>query len=425
MKEKILNNLENPQKLELLYRENNIEFTESFNEIYSEISSLEIAKFWKLRLQADINNLISDETEQSRSGDSFSKRFDLLFTLAAVIICGTIIKIPQISGSNIQNFLTDNLPFIIFPAFTVYYLLKNNAESKKYFVIFSVIIISLLFMNIIPWQEGSHTRILSALHFSFITWLLLGLSYVNFDIRAGRSRMIFLKKNGDVFILTGVLMCAGMLLIMLSVAMFSVIDVRLDKVLEEYVVIYGLVSAPFAANYMIETSPKIINRVAPFISRLFTPLMLIVMTGFLIALVFFAKDPFNNREELIVFNIMLAVIIAVIIFSFSGSAGNYRSVYNKILLLLSFEAVIINTLALSAIIYRLFMFGVSPNRIAVLGANILLFANLIFITLKLIQFIRNKTTSDKVENSMTVMLPYYAVWAVMIAFIMPFLFGFK
>ena len=89
------------------------------------------------------------------------------------------------------------------------------------------------------------------------------------------------------------------------------------------------------------------------------------------------------------------------------------------------EAMIINLIALSAIVYRLFSFGVSPNRIAVLGANLLLFANLILITIKLIQFIRNKTAAENVESSMTVMLPYYAVWALIIAVLMPVFFWFK
>ena len=149
------------------------------------------------------------------------------------------------------------------------------------------------------------------------------------------------------------------------------------------------------------------------------------MTGFLAALVFFAKDPFNNREELIVFNVLLGAIIAVVVFTFSGSAENHRSIYNKILLLLSIEALVINSIALSAIIYRLFSFGLTPNRIAVLGANLLLFSNLILITFKLFQFIRKKAEAESVEKSMSDMLPIYAVWAVIVAVLMPLFFWFK
>lgn len=421
MKEQIISGINDPVTLEKLYRENKTEFRNDFMDIYPQIESSELAKFWNIRLQDDKPDVSPEESSVSSSAG----RFSLIFTVAAAFICGTIFKIPQIFGLNSEYFVIDNAAFVLFPALTVYYLIKNNAEQKKYILLFSVVLAFTIFMNVLPWNGRSDTRILSALHFSFVTWLILGASYVNFDITSPKARMLFLKRNGDTIILTGVLLCAGMVLTMLTVSMFSVIKVRIDKLLENYVVVYGLVSAPLAANYMIERSPKIINKVAPFISRIFTPLMLVVMTGFLAALVFYAKDPFNNREELIIFNILIAAIIAVIIFTFSGNSENHRSVYNKILLLLSVEALVINSIALSAIIYRLFSFGVSPNKIAVLGANLLLFLNLIIITIKLVQFVRSKTSAESVEKSMTDLLPYYGVWAAIVAILMPLFFAFK
>ncbi|MBL8017489.1 MAG: hypothetical protein JNK43_09480 [Ignavibacteria bacterium] len=421
MKEQIISGINDPVTLEKLYRENKTEFRNDFMDIYPQIESSELAKFWNIRLQDDKPDVSPEESSVSSSAG----RFSLIFTVAAAFICGTIFKIPQIFGLNSEYFVIDNAAFVLFPALTVFYLIKNNAEQKKYILLFSVILAFTIFMNVLPWNGRSDTRILSALHFSFVTWLILGASFVNFDVTSPKARMLFLKRNGDTIILTGVLLCAGMVLTMLTVSMFSVIKVRIDKLLENYVVVYGLVSAPLAANYMIERSPKIINKVAPFISRIFTPLMLVVMTGFLAALVFYAKDPFNNREELIIFNILLAAIIAVIIFTFSGNSENHRSVYNKILLLLSVEALVINSIALSAIIYRLFSFGVSPNKIAVLGANLLLFLNLIIITIKLVQFVMSKTSAESVEKSMTDLLPYYGVWAAIVAILMPLFFAFK
>lgn len=421
MKEQIVRGIKDPIILEKLYRENKAEFRSSFMEIYPQLESSELAGFWNIRLQDEG----PDVTFEENSVSSTTGKFSLIFTVAAVFICGTIFKIPQMFGLNTEYFVIDNAAFVVFPALTLFYLIKNNAVQKQYVFIFAAVLSSALFMNVLPWAGRSDTRILSAFHFSFVTWLILGASYMNFDITSPKARMLFLKRNGDTVILTGVLLCAGMVLIMLAVSMFSVIKVRIDSLLENYVVVYGLVSAPFAANYMIESSPKIINKVAPYISKIFTPLMLVIMTGFLTALIFFTKDPFNNREELIVFNILLAAIIAVIVFSFSGNSENYRSVHNKILLLLSVEALIINSIALSAIIYRLFSFGLSPNKIAVLGANLLLFLNLVIITAKLFQFVRNKTASENVEKSMTDLLPYYGVWAAIVAILLPLFFGFK
>ncbi|MEO8512499.1 MAG: hypothetical protein ABI543_02960 [Ignavibacteria bacterium] len=425
MKQEIIDNIENPVILEKLYRDNQTEFTLNFNELYSEIKTFPIAQFWNVRLLEEKNHVAYADNFEETGDNSLSKQFKLYFTVIAAFVCGTIIKFPDMIGYNFQNFITDNGPFILFPALALFYLLKYKADSKKYVFIYSIVLVSAIFMNILPWLENSDTRILSAIHFSVITWILLGAAYINFDFTSRKNRMMFLKRNGDMFILTGVILCAGMLLIMLTVGMFKVIEVRIDWFLEKYVVVYGLVSAPLLANYMIESSPKIINKVAPFISKLFTPLMLILMTCFLSIMVFFGKNPFNNREELIVFNVLLTVIMAVIVFSFSGNSADHKSVYNKILLVLSLEAIIINIIALSAIIYRLFSFGISPNRIAVIGANVLLFSNLILLTLKLIQFIRNKTSPQNVEKSMAQMLPVYAVWAIVVSVFLPFFFSFK
>jgi len=425
MKQKILENLQNPSMLEKLYREDRSLFTNEFSDLYHEIKDIPLAEFWQIRLQEEEIPAGHTEKNSDIPGISGSGKFNLVFTIIAALVCGTIFKIPQIFGLNAQNFVTDNIAFTVLPSLALFYLLKFEAERKKYIIIFSGVLAGVLYMNLLPWQAASQTRILAAVHFSFIMWVVLGAAYMNFDITSRNARMFFLKRNGDTFVLTGVVICAGMLLTMLTVAMFKVIKVRIDDILGDYVVVYGLVAAPLAANYMIESSPKIISKVAPFISKLFTPLMFMAMTGFLIALVFFAKDPFNNREELIVFNVLLGAIISVIVFTFSGNSENHRSVYNKILLLLSIEAMIINSIALSAIVYRLFAFGVSPNRIAVLGANLLLFSNLVLITIKLIQFVRNKASAENVENSMTVMLPYYAVWAVVVAMLMPVIFWFK
>lgn len=425
MKQEIIQNIKNPEALEKLYREDKSGFTDSFSELFPEVKDLPLAQFWQIRLQGEILSESNEEDLSDTQNITPGGKFNIIYTVIAGLVCGTIFKIPQIFGINSQNFITDNIAFTVLPALALFYLLKFEAERKKYIIIFSSVLAGVLYMNLLPWQDGSQTRILSAVHFSFIMWVVLGAAYMNFDITSRNARMQFLKRNGDTFVLSGVIICAGMLLTMLTVAMFGVIKVRIDNILGDYVVVYGLASAPLVANFMIESSPKIINKVAPFISKLFTPLMLIVMTGFLIALIFFAKDPFNNREELIVFNVLLGAIIAVVVFTFSGNSENHRSVYNKILLLLSIEAMIINSIALSAIVYRLFSFGVSPNRIAVLGANLLLFSNLILITVKLIQFIRNKAAAENVESCMTVMLPYYAVWAVIVAVLMPVFFWFK
>ena len=92
---------------------------------------------------------------------------------------------------------------------------------------------------------------------------------------------------------------------------------------------------------------------------------------------------------------------------------------------LSVLTIIINGIALSAISYRLFEYGITPNRIAVLGGNILIFVNLLIVTIQLLKAIKNNTSLTEVQNSIAKYLPVYAVWVGLVTFLLPLIFGYK
>ena len=92
---------------------------------------------------------------------------------------------------------------------------------------------------------------------------------------------------------------------------------------------------------------------------------------------------------------------------------------------LSVLSIIMNGIALSAIVFRLSAYGMTPNRIAVLGGNILIFINLIFVAYRLIRALREKTTLEKVESVITLFMPAYGIWTAFVTFLLPFLFNFK
>jgi hypothetical protein len=72
---------------------------------------------------------------------------------------------------------------------------------------------------------------------------------------------------------------------------------------------------------------------------------------------------------------MLIGVMGIIVFSISETSINRRQKFNELVLfILSIITLIIDLVALSAIFYRLSEYGVTPNRLAVLGSNILIFA---------------------------------------------------
>lgn len=118
--------------------------------------------------------------------------------------------------------------------------------------------------------------------------------------------------------------------------------------------------------------------------------------------------------------------MALIFFSVAEIEKNKKGYYQSILLLvLSILTIIINGIALSAISYRLFEYGITPNRIAVLGGNILIFGNLLLVAVQLVKAIKHNTQLTEVQNSIAKYLPIYAIWVGLVAFLLPLLFSYK
>jgi len=138
------------------------------------------------------------------------------------------------------------------------------------------------------------------------------------------------------------------------------------------------------------------------------------------------KDPYNDRDFLLIFNIMLIGVMAIIVFSVSETSLIRRQKFNELVLfILSIVTIIINLVALSAIFYRLGEFGFTPNRMAVLGSNILIFINLILITIDLCKINFKQSELESVELTISKYLPVYIIWTSFVVFILPFIFGMK
>jgi len=86
---------------------------------------------------------------------------------------------------------------------------------------------------------------------------------------------------------------------------------------------------------------------------------------------------------------------------------------------------VVDGVALSGIISRLAEYGVSPNRLAALGMNILLLANLVLLGLGYARFIRRRLTYQTIVGVQMRYLPVYTVWAAFVVIAFPPLFGFR
>ena len=224
--------------------------------------------------------------------------------------------------------------------------------------------------------------------------------------------------------LSGLILIAGVILAGVTIGLFKAIDLKIDEFYRNYIAIWGVISAPVVATYVIRSYPSVTNKIAPIIAAIFRPLVLITLVIYLISIPFGGKNPYQDRNFLLIFNAMLLGVMGLITFSVSETSVQKKHKFNEIIILLIVAlTLIIDLIALSAILYRVGEFGFTPNRLAVLGSNLLIFCNLIFILRDLYRVNFKQKEISQVAMTIAKFLPIYALWTLLVVFVFPLIFG--
>ena len=418
MKERIKEHINNPEKLEQLYHDDRNAFESGFEEVYSEIEKSELSKFWKIRL--DYNKL-PDKINKSNLLDIFK-------LISVCLITGFLIKIPSIFNVQmIEVFYMKNAGIIVFSGLTIYIVWTNKVfDLKRLTLIMITFLILTIYVNILPAVTDSDSINLVYIHLPLLMWCIFGLVFIDFNLKDKIKWIEYIRYNGDLAILMAIMVIAGGILTGITIGLFEAIGLDIENFYMENVVIVGAVSVPIVATYITKNYTVLTNKIAPVIANIFSPLVLLTAIIFLVALAISGKDPYSDRDFLLIFNIMLLGVMAVIVFSISETSATRKQKFNEmILFILSIITVIIDLIALSAIFYRLGTFGITPNRLAVLGSNILILGNLALLIIDLYKVNFKKALIREVELTIAKYLPVYLIWILLVVFGFPLIFGMK
>ncbi|MFD2200329.1 hypothetical protein [Shivajiella indica] len=414
MQEEILTHFEDPVYLESLYRKNKSDFKKAFDCIYPELKDNKLAEFWHQRLIYETDTIF------------WGTRKELKFVAILSLTAGLLAKIPHIFTINEEFFYPRNISFIVLPSLTAYFIHKNNLSNKTIAWITAMLLVFLIYINLLPNNPESNTLTLACLHLPILLWGLFGISFSGHELQNFQKRLEFLRFNGDLLVMSGLLLIAGGLMTGITLGLFEFIGLKNQKFYFSYVVIFGLPMVPIIATFLTQNNPQLVNRVSPVIAKLFSPLVLVMLVVYLSAIVFSGKDPYNDREFLMLFNLLLIGVMALIFFSVAESTNRQKNKFGIwILLLLAIVTTVVNLIALSAIIYRISEWGISPNRIAVLGANVLMLTHIMIVIIKLYKSVLGKKELSDVGRSIVQYIPVYLIWSLLIVFILPFAFGFQ
>jgi len=267
---------------------------------------------------------------------------------------------------------------------------------------------------------------MALIHLPLLLLSLLAVSFMSDKWDSVQSRLSFIQYIGEVSIYSVLILFGGMVLTGITLGLFSLINLSIEEWYVEYIVVLGLVSTPLVATYLFDAIQKRQSKFSIILSNVFSPLFLVTIFVYLMATIYQGESPYSNREFLIIFNGLLVVILAITIFSVSGrERKNTTHITDFINMALIGATLMVNIVALSAIIFRWTEYGVTLNRVVVTGANLLIFIHLALLLKQYIKQVWYNADPLELEATITKYLPVYSVWSLIVVLVLPIVFQYK
>ena len=356
-----------------------------------------------------------------------SSRADAIVVFWLALLAAVLIKVPGIFGLHPDQdagFYTRNLSLFVLPLLTGYFVWKRELDRGTTRWLGTVFAIGVIFANVYSFAPGDPTEALTALHLPIALWLVVGIAYAGGRWGQVGGRMDFIRFSGEIVIYFVLIALGGAMLTGFMALTFESIGVDIGPYLESWILPCGAVGIVVIAAWLVEAKQSVIENMAPVLTRLFTPLLAVMLIAFLVIMAWTGRGIDIEREALIAFDLLLVLVLALLLYSLS--ARDPRSppdAFDVLQVVLVFCALLADAAALWAIAVRITEFGFSPNRVTAMGVNIILLTTLIWSAVLYIRFLRGTGSFDSLERWQTDYLPIYAAWAAIVVIVFPPVFG--
>lgn len=406
MNRTIQENLNKPNELEKLYRKDSEQFKTRFNELYPSVEHTDIVNVWYERL-----NYREDMLSEFNRKDFIGA---ILIALLSGLSSRLVFYFIQEELINPINSIFTIMGFI-----SIYFIVKNQLSKKLLFILLTLFGVVVWSVNSIQ-NPSSDVSILVYLHVPIFMWIVIGASYLSDEYRNNQKRLTFLRFNGEFIVLYTIMAISGIILTGITMQLFTMINLDISEFYFTNIVLIGVASVSILTTYLVDLNFNFVRNIAPLIAKLFGPLVLITLILFMMMVIITGQNPFIDREFLLVFNIVLFVVLAISLFSIiESSESKITNVVNCALISI---ALLIDIFALSSILFRLSSYGLTPNRCAVLGINLIIGIHLSRILYSYIKYFKNKVELNSIHKSITDYLPIYGIWSLIVIFAFPILF---
>jgi hypothetical protein len=283
-----------------------------------------------------------------------------------------------------------------------------------------------------PYQE--QYLILMAMHLPLLAWVGVG-AFLLFNHRDPASRFAFLIKSFEIFIMGGLFVMAGGFFTAISVGLFDALGIQFSELVMRLFIGGGGGLIPVVAvavMYNPTRSPakqsfeEGVGKLVALLLRFMLPLTLLLLVVYIAFIPFNFREPFENRDVLIIYNGMLFAVIALLVGAAPISTADLSPRLARWLRLgimaVAALALLVSLYALAAILYRTTQDRLTPNRLAFIGWNVV---NIFLLLLLLLFQLREKGGQwlHELFRAYSIGTAAYVAWTVVVIAAVPWLFG--
>jgi hypothetical protein len=328
-------------------------------------------------------------------------------------------------GEEEAGFYARNLSLFVLPLLTGYFVWKRRLDPGTLRWLAAAFVTAAVFANAYPFAPGGHTEALTALHLPIALWLVVGIAYGGSRWGEVGGRMDFIRFSGELFIYYVLIALGGGVLTAFMAMTFHAIGIDVEPFFQSWLLPCGAMGAVVIGSWLVEAKQSVIENMAPVLTRLFTPLFAAMLITFLAALLWTGRGVDIERDVLIAFDLLLVVVLGLLLYAVSArDPQSPPGAFDIAQVVLVVSALVADAFALWAIAARISEFGVSPNRVAALGVNVILLVNLAWSAALYISFLRGRGSLTGLEKWQTDYLPVYAAWAAIVVIVFPPVFGY-
>jgi len=353
-------------------------------------------------------------------------RKDAIVAFSLAVAAAVSIKLPALLGIDPERnplFYAHNAPLFVLSLLTGYFAWKRRVDRPMVRWLAAAFLAAGVFANVYPFVPRSFTEVLSVLHLPMALWFVVGIAYAGARWREVAGRMDFIRFSGELFIYYVLIALGGGVFTGFTLMIFEAIGINAERFVQLWLLPCGAAGAVLVASWLVEAKQSVIENMAPVLTRIFTPLFAAMLVTFLLTLLWTGRGIGIQREVLIGFDLLLALVLGLLLYSLSArDPRTPPGFFDVVQVVVVISALLADLVALSAIAARISEFGFSPNRVAALGENVILLVNLAWSAVLYIRFLRGRRSFPDLERWQTNYLPVYVAWASIVVVVFPPLF---